>query len=260
MHHDHGDRRALTNTLHEQLAKLDEPHRRKPPQDVGHVIPHGQLLAGDMVVRIEPGALENIDPGLAKVVDADVGLDAFDAQICQRLGTEKVAPELRQGIELLRCQLHLFVLEQATHEFRARILGLFPGVGLAHGQQHARLDFDEHGRHQQVFAGKLKIAGADLIDVRKILPGHLSHRNVEDVEVLFANQVEQQIQRSLEGLKKDLERIRRDVEIGRHREQGLAIKARQRHGINHIRGRVDGRLHQGVKTPFRNACLLHARG
>ncbi len=41
----------------------------------------------------------------------------------------------------------------------------------------------------------------------------VGQRDVEDVEVLLADQVQQQVERALERLQEDLQRIRRDVEV-----------------------------------------------
>jgi len=41
----------------------------------------------------------------------------------------------------------------------------------------------------------------------------------QDVEILAANQVQEQIEGPLEGLEKHLERLRRDIQIARHLRQ-----------------------------------------
>ena len=61
-----------------------------------------------------------------------------------------------------------------------------PSAVLLRRQQHARLDLDQHRRHQQVVAGELEVGAPDLLDVGQVLPGHARHRDVEDVEVLLA--------------------------------------------------------------------------
>jgi hypothetical protein len=53
--------------------------------------------------------------------------------------------------------------------------------------------------------------------------------NVEDVEVLAADQVQQQVERALERLEEDLERLGRDVEVLRHLQERLAAHDRERH-------------------------------
>ena len=60
-------------------------------------------------------------------------------------------------------------------------------------------------------------------------------RDVEDVEVLALDQVEQQIERALEGLEEDLERIGRYVEIVRQLGDGHPSTIAK--GISACRGR-----------------------
>ena len=67
------------------------------------------------------------------------------------------------------------------------------------------------------------------LDVVDVLAGDLGDRDVEDVQVLPADQVQQQVQRAFERLEDDLQRIRRDVQILRHLQHRLAEHDRQRH-------------------------------
>jgi septation ring formation regulator EzrA len=54
----------------------------------------------------------------------------------------------------------------------------------------------------------------------------------------LADQVEQQVQRALEGLEEDLERVRRDVQVLRQLEQRLAVQAGHRDLVDDVgRGR-----------------------
>ena len=110
-----------------------------------------------------------------------------------------------------------------------------PSSALARRQQHARLDLDQHRRHQQVLGGELEVARADLVDVLQVLLGHIRQRDVEDVEVLPPDQVQQQIERAFEGLEEHLERVGRDVQVLRQREQRLAVQARHRHAVDRQR-------------------------
>src|SRR5690606_36497517 len=64
------------------------------------------------------------------------------------------------------------------------------------------------------------------VHIGEVLVRHLGHRDVEDVEVLLADQVEQQVQRALEGIQQHLERIRGDIEIVGDAAQRLAMDAR----------------------------------
>ncbi len=122
----------------------------------------------------------------------------------------------------------LLVLEQAAHQLGARVFGFLALGRLLGRQQHARLDLDQHRRHQQVLGGELEVGLAHFVDVAQVLPRQPRHRDVEDVEVLLADQVEQQVERAFEGLEEDLQRLRRDVEVVRQGEQGFAVEAGER--------------------------------
>jgi nucleotide-binding universal stress UspA family protein len=95
-------------------------------------------------------------------------------------------------------------------------------------QEEARLDLDEHRRHQQVLGRELELRAPHHLDVAQVLARELRHRDVEHVHVLLADQVEQQVERSLEGLEEHLERLGRDVEVDRQRRERLAVDARDR--------------------------------
>ena len=64
------------------------------------------------------------------------------------------------------------------------------------------------------------------------------HRDVKHVEVLLADQIEQQVERPLEGFEKDFERVRRDVEVVRQTKQRLAVESGERDAVNRVRRRV----------------------
>jgi hypothetical protein len=153
------------------------------------------------------------------------------------LRAQEVAPDQGQGIDAGSAELDLFVFDESAHEFGARVLRLCPVGRLLGRQQHAALDLDQHRRHQQVFAGQLEVVSADLCDVFQVLACDAGQRDVEDVEVLLADEVQQQVQRAFESLEKDLERVRRDVQVMRHPEQRLAIQSGHRYLVDHLRGR-----------------------
>ena len=154
----------------------------------------------------------------------------FDVDLC----LQKVAAVLRQLPQARGGHLHLLVFEQSAHQLGARVFGLF-ALGLLLGrEQHARLDLDEHCRHQQILGGQLQVAAADLVHIRQVLLGHPHHGDIEDVEVLLADQVQQQIQRAFKGFEEDFKRVGWDVQVLRQRKQWLAVQASQRHLIDHI--------------------------
>ena len=142
----------------------------------------------------------------------------------QHMRDLEVTPHLGHGRQLLRRELDLFVLQQAACQFHARVF-LLGRCARRPWQQHPRLDLDQQRRHQQVLGCKLEPVVVHHVDVLEILARQLRHRDVEHVQVLLANQVEQQVERTLEALENDLQRIGRDVEILGYREHRLAVDA-----------------------------------
>ncbi len=62
-----------------------------------------------------------------------------------------------------------------------------------------------------------------------VLARDLGDRDVEDVEVLPADEVEQQVERAFERLEEHLERVRRNVEVARQLRDRLAFDDGERH-------------------------------
>ena len=202
----------------EQVLEHREAPALQRAQHDAHVLAHAQLLARDAVVLVAAWrALRMSSQASRRSIAGDVRQARRADSLDRDLGAQEVAAEQRQRVEPGRGELHLLVLEQAAHQLGARVVGLLAVGALARRQQHARLDLDQHRRHQQVVAGELEVARADLLDVGQVLPRHARQRDVEDVEVLPPDQVEQQVERALEGLEEDLERIGRDVEVVRQR-------------------------------------------
>ena len=88
------------------------------------------------------------------------------------------------------------------------------------------------------------MALAHEIDVAHVLFGQFRHGDVEDVELLPANQVEKQIERSFKTLEKDLQRLGRNEEIFGTLPEGLAVETRE-HVLPHVVGRGEVRRHEG---------------
>jgi hypothetical protein len=76
-------------------------------------------------------------------------------------------------------------------------------------------------------------------DVLDVLARDLRNRDIEDFEVLSADQVQQQIERTFECFEDDLERIRWDVQVLRNLQHRRPAHHRQRH-LALQRGRCDG--------------------
>ena len=53
---------------------------------------------------------------------------------------------------------------------------------------------------------------------------NIGHRYVDDIEVFLADQVQQQVERTFKGLEKNLQRIRRDIQVQRQRIDCRALE------------------------------------
>ena len=163
-----------------------------------------------------------------------------------------VAPGQRQLVDAARRLLHPLVLEQPADQLDARILGLVARPGRRLGQQQARLDLDQHRGHQQVLGRELELRPAHHLDVAQVLAGELRHRDVEHVDVLPPDQIEQEVERALEGFEKDLQRLRRDVQVLRQLEHRLAVDLGDVRRPPGARGRANGQV---VLTLVRSAVV-----
>ena len=213
-----------------------------------HGFAHAQLFARDAVVLHQTGTLRNVGPGLLQVQRCDLGQRQRQGVADGHTWHPEVAPLLRQ-LRQLRCGvLHLLVFQQAAHQFGTRVAGFFAVQRLARWQQHARLDLYQHRRHQQILCRQFQVAAAHLVHIRQVLARECGHRDVKDVEVLLADQIQQQVQRPLKGLQNHLQRVWRDVQVSRQCKQRLAIQAGQRHGGSGRAGSIGGRPRACVKV------------
>ena len=141
---------------------------------------------------------------------------------------EDIPVDARQRLDIL-CRLFVaFVLLQAPHQFGTRILFVFLDTG-GPRQQHARLDLGQHGGHHQILRRQLQIDRLHQFHVLHVLMRNLGNRYVEDLQILPADQVEQQVERPLERLEEHLQRLRRDVEVLRQLHQRRPLHDGERH-------------------------------
>ena len=121
---------------------------------------------------------------------------------------EHVAPRDRQRVELRRRALEALVLDEPADQRLARVLALLVLAGrllLARRrrQQLAALEPRQRRRHHQVVARDLEVQRSHEVEVLEVLLGHERDRDVEDVELVPAHQVQQQVERPLEQLERD---------------------------------------------------------
>ena len=114
-----------------------------------------------------------------------------------------------------RRALEALVFLQAPHQLGARILFARHRSLGGRGSSMRDLISASVAAITRYSPGELELQLLHQLDVLHVLAGDLGDRNVEDVEVLAADQVEQQVERTFEGLEEDLERLRRDVQIAR---------------------------------------------
>ena len=144
-----------------------------------------------------------------------VGLQPDDTAIdqlgCRR---ERVAVDAMQLLDVERSPLESLVFLQSPHQLGARI-GFLLGSALWPRQQHARFYFGKCRRHHEILARQFELHATHHVDVLHVLARDLGNGNIEDVQVLPADQVQQQVERAFERLQENLQRIRRNVEVFR---------------------------------------------
>src|SRR4051812_7894362 len=179
----------------EELAEFQDAPFLQAPKDGAHVLAYRELLAGNLVMLRHAGAVQQAAPRFREVLGIDVRQALGDGLLDPYRDRDHVAPDLRQVVERLGGFLHLLVLEQPAHQLRTRIV--LDRLGRRRpGQEQARLDRHQHRGHYEVLGGELQVLRAHDLDVLQILPRERRHRDVENVEVFLADQIEQQVQRT----------------------------------------------------------------
>jgi hypothetical protein len=210
-------------------------------QHLAHALADTQGFALDRVVGEQLGALEHVAQGQQHLAQVHRRRH-LDRGALGHVGVHDrgVAVQAVEVVDVLGGLLETLVFLQAAHQLGARV-AFQAFFGRRAGQQHARLDLGQDGGHDQVFGGELEAQLLHHFDVVHVLPGDLGDRDVQDVQVLAADQVEQQVERAFEGLQDDFQRVRRDVQVLRHLQHRLAQDHRQRHFLllgRHGKGRM----------------------
>jgi hypothetical protein len=107
------------------------------------------------------------------------------------------------------------VLQQTAHQRVARVFrfAFHARRGLRPRQQHLRLDVDEGGRHDDELAGDVEVQLLHHLESLEILLRDERDRDVVDADLVLLDEVQQQIERALERLQLDRERVRRRFEV-----------------------------------------------
>ena len=213
-------------------------------QDAAHLRADGHGLLYDLMAFVVFGPGEDGQPGLRQVGQDDFGQADFGGDFQRQVRPGEIPSGARQRVQALRRQFHLFVGQKAAYQLCTRV-GLFAVFRFGSArQQQPRFDFNQHRRHQQVFRRQIKLLRLDLGDVVQVLLGDFNHRDIQHVDILLADEVEQQVQRPLETAQDDFQRVRRDKQILRqvgygpaeHPGDGLCIlcgRSGKRRGVIH---------------------------
>ena len=86
---------------------------------------------------------------------------------------------------------------------RSAALGSSPFGGL--GQQQARFQIGEPGRHHEVVGGELEAQLARLLDEDEVLLGQRQDRDAVEVDLLPPRKLEQEVERALEAVDVDMQ-------------------------------------------------------
>jgi hypothetical protein len=95
-------------------------------------------------------------------------------------------------------------LQQPLHQGLARVLlGLALRLGGIHGDEHLGLDVDEGGRHDHEVPRHVQVQLPHQVQVLHVLARDGGDGDVVDVDLVLANEVQQQVQRPLEEREMD---------------------------------------------------------
>jgi hypothetical protein len=141
------------------------------------------------------------------------GVDAVGDRVLERrAATPDVATDHRPIAEAVGRLLELLVLEEALDQLgpgvdlleRGVFIRLLDRLGLGVGQELARLQVAQGRRHHQVLAGDVDVEALHGVEVLEVLLGDEGDRDVEDLELVLAHQVQEQVEGALEHIDRDL--------------------------------------------------------
>ena len=89
------------------------------------------------------------------------------------------------------------MLEQALDELAAGVFRRFIRPGAGARQEHFALDVDEQRCGVDELAGDVDVRAFELVDIGQELGGDAGNRDVVDVDVLLADEVKEEVERSV---------------------------------------------------------------
>ena len=172
----------------------------------------GEPLDGEFRGGVDGHPGQRVLEGRDEVRHRQLGDDELLARdlLPEEIANEDVPPQHRPLAQARRRLLEPLVLDQAPGQLLAHDLGvfLFLLVPVAR-QQRLGLDVDQGGSHHQEIARDLEVQRLHQVEVGQVLLGDLRDRDVVDVELLVADQVEQDVEGALEDVE-----AQRDVPDG----------------------------------------------
>src|ERR1051325_1916372 len=152
-------------------------------------------------------ALEDDIDGIDKVENRDFGFEwgnfAFKFELAWN-ASEDIGLACFQGLELASGILEFFVFDELANEFPTRIVAIlfaFDFRALLNRKQFTAFDIHQRRGHDEEFAGDFEVKQAHRLDVFDKLFGETSQIDLINVDFLFLNEIEEQIQGSFEDFK-----------------------------------------------------------
>ncbi len=143
----------------------------------------------------------------------------------------------------LRGILELLVFEQAIDQLGARVFGVFALRERVGRQERFRFDVDQRGGHVDEVGGDIDVVLFELMDIFQILAGNFGDGDIVNIDVLLANQVEQQVERAFVLFEADFIAVRRFEIFRSNHDSGndglsfcgnlLALPFPTKHGFAH---------------------------
>src|SRR5262249_47906940 len=208
--------RARVDVL-EQILEPAGFRLRQPRQQLLDPILDRNLLGRQVHLRPRLCALDDGPEGAdqAEEIDLDLRLRRLAGDLGDRpVGARPLRAAQRLAlVQQLRGRLELLVFEQPAHQRLARILFRIFLRRIRTRQEHPRLDVNQRRSHHEELARHVEVQLLHQIDVGEVLLGDEGDRNVVDVDLVLLDEVQQQIERSLEILQADRIRLENGFEL-----------------------------------------------
>src|SRR5512141_64893 len=181
-------------------------------EEIGDGVGDRDPLDGELLGRIGRHPRQGVPEGRDEIRHRQLGDDELLARdlLPEEIADEDVPPQHRPLAQARRRLLEPLVLDQAPGQLLPHDLGYFLLllVPVAR-QQRLRLDVDEGGGHHQELARDLEVQRLQHVEVGEVLLGDPGDGDVVDVELLLADQVQQDVEGPLEDVE-----TQRDVADG----------------------------------------------